>query len=61
MLLMFAVGVGNLGWMLLLGAVMAVEKNMPWGRRTSAPLGVVLLVWAAGVAFAPAQALFAHL
>ncbi|MCH7836762.1 MAG: DUF2182 domain-containing protein, partial [Chloroflexi bacterium] len=39
MLLMFAVGVGNLGWMLVLGTVMAVEKNMPWGRRLSAPLG----------------------
>jgi predicted metal-binding membrane protein len=24
---------------------MAVEKNMPWGRRFSAPLGVLLLVW----------------
>jgi predicted metal-binding membrane protein len=48
MLLMFAVGVGNIGVMLLLGAVMAVEKNMPWGRQLSAPLGVVLVV--AGVA-----------
>ena len=47
MLLMFAVGVGNLGWMLALGAVMAVEKNMPWGRRMSAPLGVVLVAWGA--------------
>ena len=43
MLLMFAVGVGNLGWMLALGTVMAVEKNMPWGRRLSAPLGVALV------------------
>ena len=43
MLLMFTVGMGNLGWMLLLGAVMAVEKNLPWGRRLSAPLGIVLL------------------
>jgi predicted metal-binding membrane protein len=43
MLLMFAVGVGSLGWMLALGAVMALEKNMPWGRRLSAPLGVVLV------------------
>ncbi|MBI3080353.1 MAG: DUF2182 domain-containing protein [candidate division NC10 bacterium] len=46
MLLMFAVGVGNVGWMLALGTVMAVEKNMPWGRRLSAPIGVVLLGWA---------------
>ena len=43
MLLMFVVGVGNIGWMLALGAVMAVEKNMPWGRRLSAPLGVALV------------------
>jgi hypothetical protein len=44
MLLMFVVsGVGSLGWMLVLGAVMAVEKNIPWGRRISAPLGVVLI------------------
>ena len=45
MLLMFAVGVGNLGWMLALGAVMAVEKNVAWGRRLRAPLGVLLLGW----------------
>jgi predicted metal-binding membrane protein len=45
MLLMFAVGVGSLGWMLALGAVMAIEKNMPWGRQLSAPLGVILLGW----------------
>ncbi len=43
MLLMFAVGVGNFGWMLVLGALMAIEKNLPWGRRISAPLGVVLV------------------
>jgi predicted metal-binding membrane protein len=43
MLLMFGVGIGNVGWMLVLGAVMAVEKNMPWGRRIAAPLGVVLI------------------
>lgn len=47
MLLMFAVGTGNLGWMLVLAAVMAIEKNLSWGRRLSAPLGVALLAWAA--------------
>jgi predicted metal-binding membrane protein len=45
MLLMFAVGVGNLGWMLALGAVMAAEKNLPQARWLSAPLGAVLLGW----------------
>lgn len=43
MLLMFAVGAGNLGWMLVLGALMALEKNLPWGQKFSAPLGVLLL------------------
>lgn len=45
MFLMFAVGTGNVGWMLALGAVMAIEKNMPWGRKLSTPLGVFLLAW----------------
>ena len=43
MLLMFVVGAGNVVWMLLLGAVMAIEKNVVWGRRISAPLGAVLV------------------
>jgi predicted metal-binding membrane protein len=45
MLLMFAVGAGNLGWMLVLGGVMGVEKNVPWGKKISVPLGVFLLAW----------------
>jgi len=48
MLVMFAVGHGNLGWMFLLGAVMAVEKNLAWGRQMSAPLGYSLV--GAGIA-----------
>jgi hypothetical protein len=36
--------------MMLLGGAMAVEKNMPWGKKISAPLGVGLLVIAASVA-----------
>jgi len=35
--------------MLLLGAVMALEKNLPWGRRLSAPLGWLLLTAAAAM------------
>jgi predicted metal-binding membrane protein len=50
MLLMFAVGAGNIGWMLVLGAVMAIEKNLPWGRRLSKPLGVVLVLWGVAIA-----------
>jgi predicted metal-binding membrane protein len=49
MALMFIVGAGSLAWMLLLGVVMALEKNLPIGRRFSAPLGWVLLTAAAVV------------
>jgi predicted metal-binding membrane protein len=49
MLIMFVVGTGNLGWMLALALVMAAEKNLPWGRRLSAPLGAALLGWSAAV------------
>lgn len=45
MLLMVAVGLGSFGWMLMLGAVMAIEKNVPWGNRLSAPLGIGLIAW----------------
>ncbi len=47
MLLMFVVGSGNIGWMLVLGAIMAVEKNLPWGARLGRPLGGALLAGAA--------------
>jgi predicted metal-binding membrane protein len=50
MLVMFAVGVGNIGWMLALGAVMALEKNVPIGRRMSMALGVLLVAWGLAVA-----------
>jgi predicted metal-binding membrane protein len=49
MLLMFAFGAGSLGWMLALAAAMAIEKNMPWGRRLATPLGIALLAWSAVV------------
>jgi len=43
MLLMFVVEAGSVAWMLLLGAIMAIEKNVSWGRRLSAPLGAGLV------------------
>ncbi len=49
MLLMFVVGTGSLGWMLALSAVMAAEKNLPGGRRLSAPLGIALFAASAAV------------
>jgi predicted metal-binding membrane protein len=50
MLLMFVVGTGNVGWMLALGSVMALEKNTRWGVRLSRPLGAALLAGAVLVA-----------
>ena len=38
---------------LVLGATRAMEKNMSWGRRLSAPLGAVLL--ALGLVFGAAK------
>jgi predicted metal-binding membrane protein len=38
--------------MLLLAVVMATEKNMPWGQRLSAPLGIVLFASAVALAVA---------
>jgi predicted metal-binding membrane protein len=45
MLLMFVLTSASLVWMLILAIVMAVEKNVSWGRRLSAPVGVALVVW----------------
>lgn len=49
MLVMFVVGVGSLGWMLVLAAAMAAEKNLPWGRRLRTPLGLGLIGWAGAI------------
>jgi predicted metal-binding membrane protein len=57
MLMMFAVGVGSLGWMLALGAVMAIEKNVSWGRIITMPLGTVLLLWGLALAVGNTPAL----
>jgi predicted metal-binding membrane protein len=46
MLVMFVVGMGNLGWMLVLAALMAAEKNLTVGRWLAAPAGFALLAWA---------------
>jgi len=54
MLLMFAVGMGNLGLMLALAVVMAAEKNLPWGRRLRTPLGLALVAGAVAIAIAHA-------
>lgn len=52
MLVTFVVGMGNIGWMLVLAAAMAAEKNLPWGARVRTPLGVALVAWAGVIAVA---------
>jgi predicted metal-binding membrane protein len=44
MLVMFGVGLANVAAMLALGALTAVEKNLPSGRRLTHPLGVILVL-----------------
>ena len=50
MLLMIPIGAGNLGWMLMLAVVMAVEKNLSLGRLMAKPLGAALVTLAIFVA-----------
>ena len=44
MLVMFGVGLASASAMLVLGALTAIEKNLPWGRRLTKPLGVLLVL-----------------
>ncbi len=44
MLVMFGVGLGSLTAMLALGGLTAIEKNLPWGRRLSRPVGAALIL-----------------
>jgi predicted metal-binding membrane protein len=46
MLTMFALGMGNVVWMLAFGAVIAIEKNVPRARVLSPLLGIGLITGA---------------
>lgn len=50
---LFALGVMSLGWMLLIAALVAGEKLLPWPRAAGVGVAVLLLALAAGVALAP--------
>jgi predicted metal-binding membrane protein len=52
---LFALGVMSLAWMAVIGALIAIEKLLPWRRIGVATTTAVLLALAAGVAFAPAH------
>jgi predicted metal-binding membrane protein len=44
MLVMFGVGLGSVVGMLVLGALTALEKNLPSGRRLTHPQGIALIL-----------------
>ena len=44
MLVMFGVGLGSVTAMLALGGLTALERNLPWGRRLTRPIGVALIL-----------------
>jgi predicted metal-binding membrane protein len=50
---LFALGVMSLAWMSVIGALIAIEKLLPWRRVGMAITTIVLLVLAVGVAFVP--------
>jgi hypothetical protein len=52
---LFALGAMSLAWMLLIGALIAAEKLLPWERASSAGVAVVLGVLAFGIALSPAS------
>jgi len=52
MLLMFTIGAGSLGWMLILGAFTVIEKNLPWGAKIGRPLGLALIAWSSAIVIA---------
>jgi predicted metal-binding membrane protein len=50
---LFALGVMSLTWMVLIAALIAIEKTLPWRRTATWGTAAVLLVLAVGVAAAP--------
>jgi predicted metal-binding membrane protein len=49
MLLMAGVGGIHLGWMLVLGAIMFIEKAVTWGRWITMPVGGIFALWGLGL------------
>ncbi len=52
---LFALGVMSLGWMAFVGALIAVEKLLPWKALANRGIAVVLVVLGLTVAFTPAS------
>jgi predicted metal-binding membrane protein len=52
---LFALGVMSITWMVVIAALIVLEKTLPWRERAEAVTVVVLLALAIGVAFVPGQ------
>jgi predicted metal-binding membrane protein len=50
---LFALGVMSVGWMVLVAALIAAEKLLPWREVATRGVAVLFAVLAVGVAFAP--------
>jgi predicted metal-binding membrane protein len=50
---LFALGVMSIGWMVLIAALIALEKLLPWKAVANRSVAVVLVVLGLAVAFAP--------
>jgi predicted metal-binding membrane protein len=50
---LFALGVMSVGWMVLVAALIATEKLLPWRTAATRAIAVLLAVLAVAVAFAP--------
>jgi predicted metal-binding membrane protein len=52
---LFAVGVMSIGWMVLIAALIALEKLLPWKTVANRSVAALLVVLGLAVAFAPDQ------
>ena len=52
---LFALGAMSLAWMLLIGALIAAEKLLPWRTASTAGVSVVLAALAIGIAASPSN------
>ena len=50
---LFALGVMSIGWMVLIAALIALEKLLPWKAVANRSVAVLLLVLGLAVAFVP--------
>ena len=50
---LFALGVMSVGWMVLVAALVAIEKLLPWRTVATRGIAVLLVVLGLALAFAP--------